>query len=69
MIEKINGRVGYAVMSFLGFARARHGEACGAMEQADLGHELRRILYRPYRAAVAGCASFLARPQLRLERS
>ena len=64
MIEKISGRVAYAMMSFGGFLGYGHGGARGALEQADLRHEPRRISYRPYGAAAAGSASFFARPNL-----
>ena len=45
MIEKISGRVAYAVMSFGDFLGLGAEEHAGAMEQADLRHELRRIPY------------------------
>jgi hypothetical protein len=60
MIEKISGRVAYAVMSFGGFLGMGTG-ACGALEQADLRYEFRRVPDGYHRAAVARRASFLAR--------
>ena len=52
MIEKISGRVAYAVMSFGGFFWYGYGRACGALEQADLRYEFRRVPDGYPRAAV-----------------
>jgi hypothetical protein len=58
MIEKIGGRVAYAVMSFGGFLGRGAEEHAVPMEQADLRHELRWISYRSYGMQLQGAPAF-----------
>lgn len=64
MIEKINGRVAYAVMSFGGFLGLGAEEHAVPWSKLTYDTNLGRISHRPYRAAAPGSASFFARPKL-----
>jgi PRC-barrel domain len=67
MIEKLSGRVAYAIMSFGGISRRGVRGALNPLEQADLRHQSRRLPDRRYRRSTARRARFLARSELGLE--
>ena len=58
MIEKISGKVAYAVMSFGGFLGMGADEH-RSVEQAQLRHEPRGISDRHHRRAASGCSDLL----------
>ncbi len=64
MIEKISGKVAYAVMSFGGFLGMGAEEHTNPMEQVDLRHEPGRLSHRYHGGAASGGALPIARPRL-----
>jgi len=54
MVEKLSGKVAYAVMSFGGFLGNRSGRTHRCLEQADLRHEPGRVQNRHHRRPAQG---------------
>jgi PRC-barrel domain protein len=70
MIEKISGRVAYAVMSVGGFLGLGVEEHAVPWSKLTYDTNLGRIWYRPHGTAAAeGASFFFARRNLRLSRS
>ena len=55
LIEKVSGRVSYAVMSFGGIPRARAQSLSGPVVGAQIRHQSRRLPHRHHGRSIAGC--------------